>query len=143
LDGGQLGATTAAPQGVFKTDAGRLVRGGGGIQPDEVVYPKERTRFEVVMEATALLTSFAGNYLRTNDINEDFAVTPMLLDQLQVFLADNNIQPSVGDWLSERDWIASRLQQEFLTLKFGVAKGDEVGIERDPVVQAAIGKLRQ
>ncbi len=40
LEGGQLGATTAAPQGIFKTDAGRLVRGGGGIQPDEVVYPK-------------------------------------------------------------------------------------------------------
>ncbi len=89
------------------------------------------------------MTTFASDYLRTNDINaESVSVTPVLLDHLQVFLSANNSQPSVGDWLSERDWIASRLQQEFLTLKFGVAKGDEVGIERDPVVQAAVNKLR-
>jgi hypothetical protein len=34
------------------------------------------------------------------------------------------------------------LQQEILTLKFGVAKGDEVEMQRDPVVQSALRKLR-
>jgi carboxyl-terminal processing protease len=142
LEGGQLGATTSAPQGVFRTDAGRLVRGGGGIQPDEIVNPKVRTRLEVVLDASGLLTMFAVDYLRSNDIGEAFTVTPMLLDQLQVFLAGNSIQPAVGEWLGDREWIASRLQQEILTLKFGVAKGDEVEMQRDPVVQSALKKLR-
>ena len=48
----------------------------------------------------------------------------------------------VSDWLTNRDWIASRLQQEILTLKFGVARGDEIELQRDPVVQTALRKLR-
>jgi len=34
------------------------------------------------------------------------------------------------------------LQQELLTLKFGVARGDEIELQRDPVVQTALRKLR-
>ena len=64
------------------------------------------------------------------------------MDELKVFLSERSIQPGVADWLSNRDWIASRLQQEILTLKFGVASGDEIELQRDPVVQAALKKLR-
>ena len=65
-----------------------------------------------------------------------------MLDALKVFLFERSIQPGVADWLSNRDWIASRLQQEILTLKFGVARGDEIELQRDPVVQTALRKLR-
>jgi hypothetical protein len=34
------------------------------------------------------------------------------------------------------------LMQEILTLKSGVAKGDEIEVRRDPVIQAALRKLR-
>lgn len=149
LQEGQLGATTATfgaaasvPEGDFKTDSGRKVRGGGGIQPDAVVLPKARTRLEIVLEATALITTFAGDYVRAHDIPENFQVTSALLDELQIFLAERQIQPGVADWLSERDWIQSRLQQEIYTLKFGVAKGDEVELRRDPVIETALKKLR-
>jgi len=64
------------------------------------------------------------------------------MDELKVFLSERSIQPGVADWLSNRDWIASRLQEEILTLKFGVARGDEIGVRRDPVVQTALRKLR-
>jgi carboxyl-terminal processing protease len=146
LEEGQLGATLrsdgAAPQVLFQTDSGRPVRGGGGIQPDAVVPPKPVTRLEAVLDATALLTTFAGDYLRAHEVAEGFQVTSALLDELQVFLSERNVQPSVADWLSERDWIQSRLLQEIDTLKFGVAKGDEVEMQRDPVVQTALRKLR-
>jgi len=142
LQEGQLGTTTAAPQGVFQTDSGRAVRGGGGIQPDALVSAKPVTRLEAVLDATALLTTFAGDYLRAHELPEGFQVTSGLLDELQVFLSERNIQPSVADWLSERDWIQSRLLQEVYTLKFGVAKGDEVEMQRDPAVQTALKKLR-
>ena len=65
-----------------------------------------------------------------------------MLDELKVFLSERSIQPGVADWLSNRDWIASRLQQEILTLKFGVARGDEIELQRDAVIQAAVKKLR-
>jgi carboxyl-terminal processing protease len=146
LQEGQLGATLrsgdAAPQGVFRTDSGRLVRGGGGIQPDTVVPPRPVTRLEAVLDATALLTTFAGDYVRAHEVTEQFQVAPALLDELHVFLSEHSIQPSVAEWLSERDWIQSRLLQELYTLKFGVAKGDEVEMQRDPVTQTAIMRLR-
>ena len=37
-----------------------------------------------------------------------------------------------------RDWIQSRLKQDLLNLKFGVAVGDQVEFKRDPVVNAGV-----
>jgi hypothetical protein len=41
--------------------------------------------------------------------------------------------------LRDKGWIENRLQQEIMTLTFGVEKGDEVEARRDPVVQRAVG----
>ena len=47
----------------------------------------------------------------------------------------------MGEWSVDHDWIRSRLTQEFVNLKFGVAKGDEIEMRRDPVVQRALARL--
>jgi hypothetical protein len=47
----------------------------------------------------------------------------------------------VGDWLRARDLIQSKLKQEVFNLKFGVARGDEIEMRRDPVVQGALKAL--
>ncbi len=142
LSGGQLDAATIVDQGPYKTDAGREVRGGGGIQPDEVVHPEGDTRLRLAMDASGALTSFASEYLRSHEVTEDFEVTPAVLDELKVYLSQRDIQPSAGEWLATRSWVQSRLQQELFTLKFGVAKGDEVEMRRDPVVAKALQRLR-
>jgi hypothetical protein len=99
-----------------------------------------------VLDASGSLTSFAGEYLRTHRVADDGSVSSAMIssamDELKVFLSEHSIQPPVADWLSNRDWIASRLQQEILTLKFGVARGDEIELQRDPAVQTAVRKLR-
>jgi len=142
LSSGQLGAATVVARGPFRSDAGRPLPGGGGIQPDQIVYPGQLSRLQVVLDASGSLTSFAGEYLRTHTVSEDGQVSSGMLDELKVFLSERSIQPGVADWLSNRDWIASRLQQEILTLKFGVARGDEIELQRDAVIQAAVKKLR-
>lgn len=95
-----------------------------------------------MLDATGSLTSFAGEYVQTHEVSPDFEVAPELLDELRAFLSARRIQPGVGDFLKERAWIQSRLKQEIINLKFGVAKGDEVEMQRDVVVQAAVKKLR-
>ena len=142
LASGQLGAATVMARGPFRSDSGRSLPGGGGIQPDQIVYPATPTRLQMVLDASGSLTSFATEYLRTHTVTEDATVSSAMLDELKVFLSERSIQPSVADWLTYRDWIASRLQQEILTLKFGVARGDEIELQRDPVIQAALKKLR-
>jgi carboxyl-terminal processing protease len=139
---GQLDSKEIAKAGSFHTDSGREVRGGGGIQPDEMVQPAQLSRLEMVLDASGSTTSFASDYVREHDIAPDFLVTPEILDEYRAFLAARRIQPAVGDFLKDRAWIQSRLQQEIVNLKFGVAKGDEIEMQRDNVVQAAIRKLR-
>ena len=138
LEGSTLEATAAGFKGTYHTDAGREVRGGGGIQPDEVVYPPAQDRLSMVLDASGAITSFASEYLQQHQIHEDFEVTPAILDELKLYLGDRNISPGPGDWSSHRTWIESRLKQELMTLSFGVSKGDEIELQRDPVVQRAL-----
>ena len=95
----------------------------------------------MVLDASGALTSFASVYMQSHPVKQDFEVTPAVLDQLQVFLSERNIRPGVGDRSSHSQWIQSRLKQEILTLAYGVEKGDEMEMQRDPVTQRALKKV--
>lgn len=135
-----LGATAAHPntKTEFRTDKGRIVRGGGGIIPDEVVYPPDVSRFKAAMEASGSFTSFATEYTRNNKITETFEVTPALLDEFHVYLAQRGIQPRLAEWSNERSFIQNRLKTEIFNQSLGVEKGDEVEAQRDPQIQRAL-----
>jgi carboxyl-terminal processing protease len=141
LSGGQLDAATVVDRGPYKTDSGREVLGGGGIRPDEVVLPESQSRLRLVMDASGVITSYATEYLRAHDIAEGFEVTFGMMDELNAYCAAHSIQPSVSQWLAEQRWIRSRLQQEIENLKFGVEKGDQIEVRRDPVIAVAVQRL--
>ncbi len=143
LHGGTLDTTTSGFSGTYKTDSGREVHGGGGIQPDQIVYPTAQDRLTMVLDASGSITSFATEYLQQHQIHDDFEVTPAIVGALQAFLTERNIQPGVSEWSAHRAWIESRLKQEIMTLSFGVAKGDEVEVQRDPVVKRALEVLHR
>lgn len=117
--------------------------GEGGIRPDLEAGPEAPTRLRAALDASGTLTTFATEYLQKTKIREDFRVPTALLDELKVYAAERRIQPGVGEWLQDKEWITSRLQQELLSLAFGVAKGDEVEMRRDPAVRRAIESLRR
>ena len=96
----------------------------------------------MVLDASGALTSFASEYVQANEIPAGFEVTPAILDELRAFLSARQIQPGVSEFLTARDWIQGRLKQEIFNLKFGVAKGDEIEMQRDVQVQAALKELR-
>ena len=71
-------------------------------------------------------------------------MTPAILDEFQGFLSARNIRPGLAEWSRERDWIHNRLKQEIINQGVGVAKGDEIELQRDPVALAglkAVGAL--
>jgi carboxyl-terminal processing protease len=125
----------------FRTDSGRSVTGGGGIQPDVAIAPEAPGRLRVALDASGIITSFATEFLQKRNIQPDFEVTPAILEEFQVYAGQHDIQPSVGEWSRERSWAQSRLKQEIFNQALGVAKGDEVEAQRDPVVRAAIERL--
>jgi carboxyl-terminal processing protease len=141
LESGSLNVAAKATPGVFHTDAGREVRGGGGIQPDIAIQPPQVSRLVYVLSISGVLTAFASEYVQAHDIPDNFEVTSNLLDELKVYLSARKIQPGVAEWLSERDLVQSKLKQEIVNLKFGVERGDQIEMLRDPVVQRAVQSL--
>jgi carboxyl-terminal processing protease len=135
-----LAATTAHPnkENEFRTDKGRPVTGGGGIQPDIVVYPPETNRLRTVLDASASFTNFATEFLRDHKIDAEFEVTGDMLDRFRAFLSDRDIRPSVAEWSAEREFISNRLKTEVFNQAFGVEKGDEVEAQRDPAILKAL-----
>src|SRR5260370_5113929 len=139
LASGQLEVEKQKQQ--FRTDAGRVVTGGGGIQPDADIQPEAPTRLRVALDASGVMTSFATEYTQKNKITESFELTASILEELQVYAAEHSIQPPVGDWVRDRAWVQSRLKQEIFNQALGVAKGDEVEAQRDPLIRAAVARL--
>lgn len=127
----------------YKTDNGRIVTGGGGIHPDIRVDPAGHTPLETVIDASGAATSFASEYIASHSpIPNDFAITPAIADDFKVYLASRRIQPTVGEWSQERNWISQRLLEEIVTQVKGVAAGDELAARRDPQTQAALHSLQ-
>lgn len=139
LQSGQLVFETTRKE--YKTDKGRTVLGGGGIQPDILVGPEAPTRLKVALESSGSLTAFATEYIQKNKVDASFVVTSSILDDFHVFVSQRGIQPPVGEWLQESDYIRSRLEQEILNQGVGVEYGDQVEMRRDPVVRAALKSL--
>lgn len=125
----------------FRTDSGRAVTGGGGIQPDLAVAPEPQTQLRIALDATGTITSFATSFIQTNKVTDSFEVTAAILEEFEVYAAEHGIQPPVRDWARERDWVQNRVKEEIFNQALGVAKGDEIGAQRDPVVRAAIEEL--
>ena len=138
-----LGATAKHPneRTDFKTDSGRPVPGGGGIVPDVPALPPEMTPFRAAMEASGSFTEYATEYVRDNKITEGWDVAPQMLDRFQIWLSEHRIQPTLREFLAEREFIQIRLKTEIYNLAFGVEKGDEIDARRDPQIQKALASV--
>ena len=110
----------------------------GGVEPGEITYPRPLSEFETVIEVTNSFFDFAKQVSdKRLEVSEEFEVTPEMLDDFQLFLSERRIRPGLSEWTSTLEFIKSRLKQEIFNLAFGVEKGDEIMIRRDPEIQAA------
>jgi len=136
----ELAAATVHPnqQLEFHTDRGRTVTGGGGIHPDYLAGPTPMNRLRVALDASGSITSFATDYLQRNKVDADFEVTPAILDEFEAFAGARGIQPNIGEWAAESDFLRSRIKTEVFNQAFGVERGDQVELQRDPVVLKAL-----
>ncbi|MBI4892200.1 MAG: S41 family peptidase [Acidobacteria bacterium] len=144
LKNNELAAATATTRPEFKTAKGRTVRGGGGIEPDQIVQPRPYSRLGQHLEATACYAGFATDWLAGHraDASRDMQITPALLDEFQLWLSRRNVRPSLSEWTAERENIQRRLKQEILNQSISVAAGDEIELRADPVVTRALAAMR-
>ena len=116
----------------------------GGVEPDEITYPRPFSEFETAIEATNSFFDFAKQVSDKHfEVPKDFEVPPEMLDDFQLFLSERRIRPGLSEWSSTLEFIKSRLKQEIFNLAFGVEKGDEIEIRRDPEIQAALRVVKR
>jgi carboxyl-terminal processing protease len=144
LASGQLREATEAARrkaeaSSYRTAGGRIVQGGGGIVPDQIVREKPPTRLQVFLEASGALPRFATVYLQRHPRPpESFEVTPEVMEEFREYLAGERVLPGVWEWSEIRGWIMSRLKAEIFNQAFGVEKGDQVEAQRDAAIQTAL-----
>lgn len=114
-----------------------------GIHPDVSVLPEGYSRLRAFFDGSGIFATYATEFLRSHkNVDDKFDVTGVQLDAFQRYLAERDIRPGVGEWLTDSDWIRSRLKQEIYNQALGVEKGDEVEAQRDPQIQGALAALK-
>lgn len=143
LKGTELERATAAQEQEFRTRLGRAVRGGGGIEPDFLVYQQAYSPLGRVLEASGAYPNFATEWLAAHpgEAKREMEITPEILDEFQLWLSRRQIRPSLAEWTAERETVRRRLKQEILNQAVGVVAGDEVELRADPVVLRALSAL--
>ena len=138
---------------IFHTDAGRVVRGGGGIVPDLVIRPDSLTPGERefakelgshIPQYRDVLTAFALDAKKSGSIkSEDFKVTPEMRQQVQQALKAKGVDlpPSVVDSASRL--IDDQLGYEIARYVFGRPAEFRRRAKDDEQMQAAMDLLRK
>jgi carboxyl-terminal processing protease len=138
---------------IFHTDAGRTVRGGGGIVPDLVVRLDTLTAPEREF-AKALgnglpqyrdaLTSIALEAKKTHGItSESFKVTPAMRQQVYDRLRAHDVDISTGVFQGAGSLIDEQLGYEVARYVFGRSAEFRRRAAHDQQMQTAIGLLRK
>ncbi|MEQ1924068.1 MAG: S41 family peptidase, partial [Pyrinomonadaceae bacterium] len=152
------GTPTDKPKGrESKTDTGRSVYSGGGINPDVVLKPQtipiERARFqqklanpvlafalELVSGRTSAFSAYTVNKPIVYDYDiksNDFPVNEALYSAFKTFAQDKyKIAPALVD--REREYVERTLRSEFVTAAYGSQTSFQVFNEYDDQLLKAI-----
>jgi carboxyl-terminal processing protease len=138
---------------IFHTDAGRIVRGGGGIVPDLVIRPDSLTSGERyfakelgshVPQYRDVLTTYALETKKTGSIkSEDFKITPEMRQQVLQRLKTKGVDlpPAVFDSASRL--VTDQLGYEIARYVFGRPAEFRRRAKDDEQMQAAMELLRK
>ncbi len=138
---------------IFHTDAGRIVRGGGGIVPDLIVRPDTLTATErefikglgdKVPEYRDVLTSYALDLKRDKGVkSESFQVTPQMRQQVYDRLKAKGVDHDAGDLQGGASLVDQQLGYEVARYVFGRQAEFRRRAQDDPQVQTALALLRK
>lgn len=108
---------------IFKTNAGRMVYGGGGITPDYIVKGDSLTGLSASIRRRDLFVMFVSNYLTKEGKNiraaysEDyeafrskFKISEILMQEFRSFLESKEIKIDEGQFSHDKDYIEASLK---------------------------------
>ena len=151
----QTSRGSSAP--AFRTAAGRVFYGGGGITPDieARALTATPTRGRIVEAAFYFMRQLVAGKVsglesyRVDKVDydhspraTDYAITDRVLDAFRAYVKkeqSQHLQPAQID--ADLDFVKLRLRQEMITAAFGADAGQRVLLESDPQALRAVGVL--
>jgi carboxyl-terminal processing protease len=141
-----------------RTDSGRAVYSGGGIEPDKrfagIVDGFSPTPFGRIIFTRGLFDRFAERFSRAGDarlpsglvgkkqeVGTGFAVTDATVAEFKEFARDARLKWDEQAWQRDLPFITAEIQKEIDTDLFGVAVAYENLAKRDPQLSYAIGQF--
>lgn len=138
--------TTDVELKMFKTlgPLRRTMYGEGGIAPDITIEPSKLTALETEIYTKGLNFDFVVEYTgKHKDINKDFVVTDMVLEDFAVYLFEKDVEFTEEEFDSVKTHLQDRLQQDIFTNLWGLKEGYRVRVANDPLVAEAIVLLKE
>ena len=129
----------------FRTDAGRIVYGGGGITPDVFVKAPTLSRFAATLYSRGLFFEFAVDYrAKHSTVPRDFQTTPAVREEFFKFVDAKPTLPfdrgSKAAYAEEKDpdLVDRAIREELLTAAYGREAGYRVSMEGDVQLRKAL-----
>jgi carboxyl-terminal processing protease len=133
-----------AKRPVFHTDAGRVVRGGGGIAPDLVIHPDTLISPAYEIERRGLLFKFAVKQgAPPAGAGAPPAVTPEQWDRFVEFLRSEKVSFTPDSLAAQRAYLETGIQRELARRTGGDAAAFRAAAPEDQVLQRALALLRK
>jgi len=140
----------------FRTAAGRVFYGGGGITPDIEARPLTPTAargriIEAAFYFTRVLTAGKVPGLESYRVDKvdyshdpkpgDYPVTDRVLEAFRNYVRKDQPKLPIAQIDADLDFVKLRLRQEFTTAAYGSDAGQRILLESDPQVLRAVNVL--
>ena len=134
----------------FRSDAGRIVYGGGGITPD-VIVPDDTLSTAEQQLARALAPKSAEFYTVVQDyalelsrgVRPDFQVLPAWRDELRRRLQERNVPIDQQLWTSGGRWVSRQLDFAVTRYAFGDSTWVRRDLQNDPELRKALEMMNK
>ena len=125
---------------VHYTENGRIVYGGGGINPDIEIEQSKLTSLGMELRRKNLFFNYTVDYMIENDdkVDLDFQADDQMVENLIEFAKKDSIEFEQAELDSTYNWIQNEITWNVINRKYGNEEGYKILIKEDTQLQEAL-----
>ena len=125
---------------VHYTEKGRVVYGGGGVNPDLEINQAKMTRLGMELRRKNLSFNYSVDYMIDHeaDVELDFEPNQTFINDFLEFAKEDSVEWTDTQLDSTMSWITNNLTSNIISKKFGDVEGYKIAIRDDQQLQETL-----